>query len=121
MGATREVGQAIASIQTGARDNVQATASAVDAVMRSTELTEKSGGTLKEIVSMVDRTADQVRSIATASEQQSAASEQISRSTEEVNMIAQDTAEIMSRSASAVTELAGLAGDLRRLTAEMRA
>ncbi|HEU6437151.1 MAG TPA: Cache 3/Cache 2 fusion domain-containing protein [Nitratidesulfovibrio sp.] len=121
MGATREVGQAIASIQTGARDNVQATAAAVDAVMRSTELTEKSGGALKEIVTMVDQTADQVRSIATASEQQSAASEQISRSTEEVNMIAQDTAQIMSRSASAVNELAGLAGDLRRLTAEMRA
>ncbi len=121
MGATREVGQAIASIQSGARDNVQATAAAVDAVMRSTELTEKSGGALKEIVTMVDQTADQVRSIATASEEQSAASEQISRSTEEVNMIAQDTAQIMSRSASAVNELAGLAGDLRRLTAEMRA
>jgi len=121
MGATREVGQAIASIQSGARDNVQATAAAVDAVMRSTELTEKSGGALKEIVAMVDQTADQVRSIATASEEQSAASEQISRSTEEVNMIAQDTAQIMSRSATAVNDLAGLAGDLRRLTAEMRA
>ncbi len=36
-------------------------------------------------------------------------------------MIAQDTAQIMSRSATAVNELAGLAGDLRRLTAEMRA
>ncbi|WMW66810.1 Cache 3/Cache 2 fusion domain-containing protein [Nitratidesulfovibrio liaohensis] len=121
MGATREVGQAIASIQSGARDNVQATAAAVDAVVRSTELTEKSGGALKEIVTMVDQTADQVRSIATASEEQSAASEQISRSTEEVNMIAQDTAQIMSRSATAVHDLAGLAGDLRRLTAEMRA
>ncbi len=41
MNATREVGQAIASIQSGARDNVQATAAAVDAVMRSTELTER--------------------------------------------------------------------------------
>ena len=51
---------------------------------------------LKEIVTIVEESADQVRSIATASEQQSAASEEINRAVEDINRISGDTAQAMS-------------------------
>ena len=120
MTATKEVGQAINKIQHGARQNVDATGRAVEAVIRSTDLSTRSGTTLSSIVGMVDTTADKVRGIATASEEQSAASEQISRSTEEINRIAQETASIMNQSSGAVAEVARLAGELRRIIADMQ-
>ena len=55
---------------------------------------------------MAESTADQVRTIATASEQQSASSEEISRSISHVNAIAGDTAQAMQAAAGAVTDLA---------------
>ena len=54
---------------------------------------------LQEIVSMVDNASDQVRAIATASEDQSATSEEITRSVHEINGISGDTAKAMTNSA----------------------
>ena len=120
MNATREVGQAIRNIQTGARNSMEATSNAVEAVVASNMLTTRSGEALSSIVKMVDDTADQVRGIATASEQQSAASEQISRATEEITAIAEVTAQTMNRSSDAVQQLTRLAGDLGGLIEQIR-
>ncbi|MDP2847136.1 MAG: methyl-accepting chemotaxis protein [Humidesulfovibrio sp.] len=113
MNATREVGEAIRGIQESARKNIHNTESTGLAVQASTELAHESGEALREIVGMVDQTADHVRGIATASEQQSAASEEISRSTEEINRIASETAEAMLQSGQAVGDLARLASELK--------
>jgi len=113
MHATNEVGAHIRAVQDSARKNIQNTEAATQAVQTSTELAHKSGEALREIVGMVDATADQVRGIATASEEQSAASEEISRSTEEINRIASETAEAMLQSGQAVSDLARLASELR--------
>lgn len=48
---------------------------------------------------------DQVQSIATASEQQSAVSEEINRSVEQVATISAETAQAMEQASSAVAEL----------------
>lgn len=69
---------------------------------------------------MADDTADQVRSIAAASEEQSAASEEITRSITTVSDISGQTAEAMRSAAANVTELARQAHDLSDLVAEMR-
>lgn len=69
---------------------------------------------------MAEKTTDQVRSIATASEQQSATSEEINRSIESVNRISSETADGMRQSAQAVTELADQAQVLKRLIDEMK-
>jgi len=113
MHATNEVGAHIRAVQDSARKNIQNTEAATQAVQASTELAHQSGEALREIVGMVDSTADQVRGIATASEEQSAASEEISRSTEEINRIASETAEAMLQSGQAVSDLARLASELR--------
>ncbi|WP_415517973.1 MAG: methyl-accepting chemotaxis protein [Desulfovibrio aminophilus] len=120
MTATNEVGAYIKAVQDSARKNIQGTEATVLAVTAGTQTAEKSGEALREIVDMVEKTADQVRSIATASEQQSAASEQISRSTEEINRIASETAEAMTQSAQAVSDLARLAQTLKTTIDDMR-
>ena len=120
MNATKEVGQAIKSIQGGTLDNINVMETASQSVNQATELAEKAGGALKEIVSLIEDTADKVRVIATSSEEQSSASEQISRTFEEINRISVDTAEAMDQSSKAVNQLAALASDIRGLIQRMQ-
>ncbi|ABM27319.1 methyl-accepting chemotaxis protein [Nitratidesulfovibrio vulgaris] len=115
MTATKEVGSAIQTIQTGARGNMQGMEKAALAVERATTLAHESGEALKRIVSLSEENSDQVRSIATAAEQQSATSEEINRAVEDVSRIASETADGMTQAASAVTRLAQLARELEGL------
>jgi methyl-accepting chemotaxis protein len=87
MTATKEVGQAIQGIQQGTRRNMDGVDQAVRAIEQATALTGRSGEALRTIVTLVDRATDQVRSIASASEQQSAASEEINRSIEDIHTL----------------------------------
>jgi methyl-accepting chemotaxis protein len=121
MNATREVGEAISGIQQGARASIDSVEAAVHTIETATGLAGQSGEALAGIVSLVDTATDQVRSIATASEQQSSASEQINRSIEEVSTISSETAQAMHQAAQAVGELARQAVVLRDLVEGMRA
>ena len=121
MHATNEVGSHIRAVQESARKNIANTESTTQAIQTSTELAQRSGEALREIVSMVDSTADHVRGIATASEEQSAASEGISSATEQINRIATETAQAMTQSGQAVTDLARLAQELRTIINNMNA
>ncbi len=120
MHATKEVGEAIAGIQARTTENISRMGQTEDSVRRSTELAALAGEALGRIVERAESTADRVRAIATASEEQSAASEEISRGTDEVNRIAVETAEAMAQSAQAVAELARMAQDLRNVVDELK-
>ncbi|GAB6126212.1 methyl-accepting chemotaxis protein [Humidesulfovibrio idahonensis] len=120
MTATKEVGAAISGIQNGTKKNLDNVERAVTTVEEATELAGKSGDALQEIVNLVEVATDQVRSIATASEEQSAASEEINRSIDEINRISSETASAMNQSAQAVGELASQAGNLRGLIDKMK-
>lgn len=121
MNATKEVGGAIAAIQEGTARNVAGMDGATKAVELSTELAGKAGASLKEILGIVETTADQVRGIATASEQQSAASEQISKGFGEISAISERTGEAMRDSRDAVRELNLLAEEIADIIRQMRA
>ena len=69
---------------------------------------------------MVEVAGDQVRSIATAAQQQSVTSEEINRAIESISHIASETADAMSQSSQAVTELANQAQTLRSLVADIQ-
>ncbi|MFZ5425408.1 MAG: methyl-accepting chemotaxis protein [Thermodesulfobacteriota bacterium] len=97
MQATREVGSVIDAIQSGARGAVSGMESTAAEVERATGQARQSGEALGEIVSIVEATADQVRSIATAAEQQSAASNQIGRTVSSVRDISAGTLDGMTR------------------------
>jgi len=105
MGATKEVGDKIKEIQNSARKNNDNVDAAVRAVELATDLAMKSGEALHKIVELTESTADKVRTIATASEQQSAASEQISRAVGEVSTISDETSRVMSAAANEVQRL----------------
>ncbi len=120
MSATKDVGASIVAIQQAARSNTQGMDKAVTAVQEATDLANASGDSLRQIVALSDSTADKVRSIATASEEQSAASEQINRTIEEINSIAAATAESMGQSAIALQDLSQQAGELQSLIERMQ-
>lgn len=115
MKATTEVGAAIQSIQGGVDKNIHSMDQAVQAIDSATEMANRSGAALNKIVPLVDATSDQVRSIATAAEEQSATCEEIFRNVDNVNEITVKTAEGMDQSAKAIADLADLARRLGRL------
>ncbi len=120
MTATKEVGEAIRGVQTGARKNIENVERAGTAIQEVTKLANISGEALREIVTLAETTTDQVRSIATASEEQSSASEEINRSIEDVNRVSLDMSDAMRQSAQAVGELAHQAQVLKDLIDQLR-
>ncbi|MFP4168484.1 MAG: methyl-accepting chemotaxis protein [Desulfonatronovibrionaceae bacterium] len=120
MGATKEVANYVGNIQESAQKNMANTEETVKIIEQGTEKSNSSGEVFKEIVSMVEKTSDQVRNIATASEQQSSASEEINNSTDQINRIAGEIADSMSQSNEAVTTLADLASKLKKIIEDMQ-
>ena len=120
MTATKEVGEAIGVIQHSTRASVESVDASVKLITETTGMAERSGQALGEIVRLVDAASDQVRSIATASEEQSSASEEISRSIEQVSAIAHETSKAMGDASQAVDELAKQAAVLTDLITELR-
>ena len=120
MTATKEVGDAIRGIQDGTRKNMDNVDHAVRSIEEATGLAGRSGESLREIVVLVEQASDQVRSIATASEQQSSASEEINHSVEQVATISTQTAQAMTQAAQAVSELARQSQVLQNLIMGMK-
>ncbi len=121
MTATQEVGGVIRGIQEGTRKSIDGVDKSVATIESATHRASLSGEALTQIVSLVEQASDQVRSIAAASEQQSASSEEISRSVEQVATISAETAQAMGRANQAMSEMAQQAQVLRRLIQEMKA
>ena len=120
MSATQEVGQAIKGIQEGTRKNIANVDKAGDSIAHANELSIQSGESLKQILEYVQQVNEQVQSIATASEEQSAASEEINRSVEQVATISSETAQAMEQAAKAVADLAQQSQVLQSLIADMK-
>ncbi len=120
MQATKEVGQAIASIQEGARKSIAETQDATHSVAESTSLAEQSGSALAEIVKLITNTAQQVTSIATAAEEQSATSDEINRAVDEISHISDQAAELMDLSTQAVSDLTREADELHSIVSSLK-
>jgi methyl-accepting chemotaxis protein len=120
MTATREVGEAIGGIQTGTKKNLDGVERAVSTVEQATQLARRSGEALQEIVALVEASSDQVRAIATASEEQSSASEEINRSIEDINRLSAENAGAMRQASEAVTELSAQTRTLQELIENMK-
>ncbi len=112
MTATKEVGDAIGSIQQGTRTNVAQVEHSAKAIERTNELAELSGEALREIVGMVNDTTLRVRGIATAVELQAGASAQVDTAVAEINDIALSTSAGMDEASRDVEELRRLADQL---------
>lgn len=120
MASTANVSKAVSAIQTSAAKSMAQVEASTGAVEEATRYAHLSGEALKKIVNMVDVSAEQVRGIATASEQQSSTSESINRALGHVNDIASGTARAMQEAAQAVADLSGQAQTLTRLINSMK-
>ena len=98
------------------------TSGAFDSLIEeAARLSVTSGESLKQILEFVNMVNDQVQSIATASEQQSAASEEINHSVEQVATISSETARAMEQaSRAAVADIAQQSQALQRLIGQMK-
>ncbi|MDO9630419.1 MAG: methyl-accepting chemotaxis protein, partial [Humidesulfovibrio sp.] len=113
MNATKEVAQAVNAIQAAAKLNMNGTDAAAKAVEQATAFANESGQALKSIVHLVAGTSDQVRSIATASEQQSSASEEIDHIVSKVRSASQVALDNTASAADAVAKTSGAARTLQ--------
>ena len=120
MTATQEVGKAITGIQEGTRKNIHNVELTGVSIEEAARLSVTSGESLKQILEFVNMVNDQVQSIATASEQQSAASEEINHSVEQVATISSETAQAMEQASRAVADLAQQSQALQRLIGQMK-
>jgi len=119
MTATKEVGEAITAIQSGARGNAVQVDAAVEAIAETTSMAHGSGGALKDIVRLVGDTSGQVRSIALGAEEQARAVRDVTDAVADISSVAADTAEGMSDSRQGVRELMDFMDRLRGLIDSM--
>ena len=120
MQATQQVGSAITSIQRGTDESLRAMQTSSSIVSHSAELAGQAGTALDRIEGMVDKTADQVRTIAAATEEQSATAEEVNNSTGAVSHAADSVSSAALRSSEAVAALLGLTKHLESIITNLR-
>ncbi len=120
MTSTTDVGNAISAIQKSTADNTHLVIGAVEKIEKVTEMVSHAGEALLGIVSLADTTADQVRAIATASEEQSATSEEITQSVDSINNIAKENANNMQEARKAVNEMVSQTHVLSQLIEQLQ-
>ncbi len=111
--ATGEIEQMIRAIQTEAREAVRAAEQGRSEVKSGLELADRASQAFDSILDDVTEVADQVSSIAAATEEQSTTGEQIARSVDSISAVS-------SESAQGVTSIAHSTDDLKALSDEMR-
>ncbi|SIN89265.1 methyl-accepting chemotaxis protein [Halodesulfovibrio marinisediminis] len=120
MSATQEVSKNIKTIQYVAKLNSQGMDETLEAFDAVQSLSGKSGEVLHEIVLAAESAAEQVRSIATAAEQQSAASEEITRNVEEIDAIARENSTLVDSSAANTEQLVAQAENLSSVIEKLK-
>jgi len=121
MTATKEVTGSIKAIQGVAAQNVQAMDAAVTDLARASELSASSGQVLGDIVDGAEKSAEQIRSIATAAEEQSATTEEINRSVDEINTLSHNAAHSVEETTVALRALSEQTSALMRLIGDLKA
>ena len=120
MTSTSEVAKVVLAIQESTTKSMKAMDESLSLISQATDFAGKSGEALHDIVADAETTADEVRAIAAASEEQSVASEEINKSILEVNTTTTEGAGVMKEASQAVAELAREVQELRALVTELK-
>ncbi len=119
MEATREVSSVILGIQRGTTANIQTFDTTAQHINEMAALAAGASEDLRKIVDFIESAADQINSIAIASEEQSATSEQINVAIGHINTITTEASTSMHYMASAINELSHQASTLRTIVSEL--
>ena len=120
MSATSEVATAIENIQQSTQRNKENVDAAVSNIEEVTNLAHTSGEELKKIVDATVHSADMVRTIAAAAEEQSASSTEINQSVEAVEGIFQDLAGSITEANAAAQRLNDQMGQIKVLMDQLK-
>ena len=120
MQATNQVGSSVKDIQQGTMGSIHGMEEVSGAVDESNKMAGEAGEVLKAIVGLVQESADRIRSIAAASEEQSAASEEINHGTEDINRIANETAEAMHNTDLVMRDMRDSTAQLHKMVEELK-
>ena len=120
MQATKEVGDAIRAMQTGAEASVGSMHKVTEMVHRANDLTGHSGEALARISGIVQETVQEVLAIGEATTEQAAASEKVTSNTMEVKNLADNMAGSLQRANDAVLKLSELAEQLKNFIHAMQ-
>ncbi len=117
---TSDVSSAINAIQHSTDINVKQIDGAVQSIEKAANLSITSGEALSGILGMAEESADGIRAIATASEEQSATSDEIAQSIVAVSNIVNDTTNAMDEATQAVEHLSNQSQQLTNLIKELK-
>ncbi len=120
MTSTADVSNAIIAIQQSTEINVRQIDATVKSIEEATELAISSGEALAGILHMAEESADGIRAIATASEEQSATSDEIASSIAEVANVVNDNTNAMQEATNAVNLLSSQSQKLSELIEELK-
>ncbi len=120
MTSTADVSNAIVAIQQSTDVNVQQIDATVKSIEEAAELAITSGAALNDILGLAEESADGIRTIATASEEQSATSDEIAQSIASISEIVNETKNAMQESTEAVHILSEQTQQLSNLIDELK-
>ncbi len=92
---------------------------AAESVARGTALSNDSKKALEEIVNLVISISDQIRAIATASEEQSAASDEITMAINEINEISDVTTNNIEDIRGEIQQFVVMSGELKEMVEQL--
>ena len=119
MAATKEVGQSITGIQQAAGGTLTSMDRTKELLGQAMNDVQGAEGMLRHIAALVMQSSDQIRTIATAAEQQSAATEEVNVSIAGISQISEETTAAMQEAARAVEALGKQTTTLKNLMAEL--
>lgn len=119
--ATAEVAESIASIQQSTKKNVEHVDQTVKDIAAATELADRSGKGLDEIVALSSETSDKAQAIATATEEQSASVHSVNHAIETVNDLCSQAAETTVSANDAMGRLRAHLSDILGLVQKLEA
>ena len=120
MSATQEVNNSISAIQRSVHTNIESVGATGEMAQHVTEIVQHSGEVLDEIHQLAEASADQVRAIAAAAEEQSVSCDHIGQSVDAISNIANQVVDTMQDADSAVKDLLQQADRLSGLIEEMK-
>jgi methyl-accepting chemotaxis protein len=118
--ATKEIGDMIRQIQQDTRGAVESMQQGTVKVTSGVDLVNRTGKALARIVEMVSESADMIRQIAVASEEQSVATQQIANDIENVAKVTKESASGANESAKASHDLSQLATELQGIVGSFK-
>ena len=120
MSATKDVEQAIGSIQQGTARSATTVEAAVQAIALATEKAQEAGVALQGIVELTATASSRVQAIAAAAEEQSATTEHVNTTVESTAVLSTQLSDAMSGASRAVGDMERQAEVLHKVVAELR-